>query len=272
MANSLLWWSYVKACWRSFISKITRKNITFKATAKGGSKLKNSPLRDIWLAIVMFVLLTISIAVAIWQLVDGALVFSPLLISVLWAAYAIVPPFLLLFYTVIGPGLLLQFFCRYARASRLCPRIFMQACLLLLLKRCTASRCSWNMKRAWDRLGSSLACDCVGYGAVRMLEAPAGGSNPVCKAADICNGVCGCPLQHCNACLLTLAGCRRHVPLCYSVVLALGWHLCLDCLHAACGRLTPPAKDAGSMAASGCKEQALEFESWKFLVLFSPAA
>ncbi|KAK9865087.1 hypothetical protein WJX84_007198 [Apatococcus fuscideae] len=112
VANSLLWWSYVKACWRSIISKITRKNITFKATAKGGSKLKNSPLRDIWLAIVMFILLTVSIAVAIWQLVDGALVFSPLLISVLWAAYAIVPPFLLLFYATIGPGYLLQFFCR----------------------------------------------------------------------------------------------------------------------------------------------------------------
>ena len=119
MANSLLWWSYVKACWRSFISKITRKNITFKATAKGGSKLKNSPLRDIWLAIVMFILLTVSIAVAIWQLVDGANVFSPLIISVLWAAYAVVPPFLLLFYAVIGPGYLLQFFCRYVRKQYL---------------------------------------------------------------------------------------------------------------------------------------------------------
>lgn len=123
VANSLLWWSYVKACWRSFISKITRKNITFKATAKGGSKLKNSPLRDIWLAIVMFILLTVSIAVAIWQLVDGANVFSPLIISVLWAAYAVVPPFLLLFYAVIGPGLLLQFFCRYAFDSALQPEI-----------------------------------------------------------------------------------------------------------------------------------------------------
>ena len=41
------------------------------------------------------ILLTSTIAIGIWQLVAGAKVCSPLLISVLWAVYANIPPFLL---------------------------------------------------------------------------------------------------------------------------------------------------------------------------------
>ena len=112
IANQLLWWSYVKACWRTIITKIMGSTITFKATAKGGSKMKDSALRDIWLACVAFVLLAVSIAIGIWELVDGAEIFSPLLISVLWATYNIIAPYLLIHYAIFGKGIFLHFMCR----------------------------------------------------------------------------------------------------------------------------------------------------------------
>ena len=68
---------------------------SFKATAKGKGRLQNSSAGDIWLHCVALVLLTSTIAIGIWQLVAGAKVRSPLLISVLWAVYTNIPPFLL---------------------------------------------------------------------------------------------------------------------------------------------------------------------------------
>lgn len=112
IANQLLWWSYVKACWRTIITKIMGSTITFKATAKGGSKMKDSALRDIWLACVAFILLAVSIAIGIWELVDGAQIFSPLLISVLWATYNIIAPYLLIHYALFGKGIFLHLMCR----------------------------------------------------------------------------------------------------------------------------------------------------------------
>ena len=40
--------------------------------------------------------------VAIWQLFSGVDFFSPLTISLLWAIYNAVPPFLILFYAAVG--------------------------------------------------------------------------------------------------------------------------------------------------------------------------
>lgn len=68
---------------------------SFKATAKGKGKLANSSAGDIWLHCVALILLTSTIAIGVWQLVAGAKVRSPLLISVLWAVYTNIAPFLL---------------------------------------------------------------------------------------------------------------------------------------------------------------------------------
>lgn len=43
LANQLFWWTYAKAMWRSFTSACCCSSITFKATAKGGSKVPPSP-------------------------------------------------------------------------------------------------------------------------------------------------------------------------------------------------------------------------------------
>lgn len=67
---------------------------------------------DLWLHGLAFLVLTVTIAIGIWQLIDGAAVVSPLLISILWAAYAAIPPFLLLLYSVTGHNFVMQFFCK----------------------------------------------------------------------------------------------------------------------------------------------------------------
>lgn len=40
--------------------------------------------------------------IAIWQLFAGVQFFSPLTISLLWAIYNAIPPFLILFYAAVG--------------------------------------------------------------------------------------------------------------------------------------------------------------------------
>ena len=50
----------LQACWRAFTSKICCSTITFKATAKGPGKLKDSAVRDLWLPGLCFTLLFIS--------------------------------------------------------------------------------------------------------------------------------------------------------------------------------------------------------------------
>ena len=119
LANNLLWWAYVKAAWRSLMARVffCCSQITFKATAKGKGKLAVTAFGDLWLHGTAFIVLAVTIGIAIWQLLDGAAVLSPLLISVLWAAYAAIPSFLLLLYAIFGPGLVMQYFCKYALPS-----------------------------------------------------------------------------------------------------------------------------------------------------------
>lgn len=38
---------------------------------------------------------------------------SPLAISIIWAIYNAIPPVLVLFYAVVGKGVLLQYLCRF---------------------------------------------------------------------------------------------------------------------------------------------------------------
>lgn len=116
VANNLLWWAYVKAGWRSLMARIffCCSQITFKATAKGKGKLAVTAFGDLWLHATAFFILVVSIGIGIWQLIDGAAILSPLLISVLWAAYTAAPPFLLLLYSFTGQNLVMQFFCKCA--------------------------------------------------------------------------------------------------------------------------------------------------------------
>ena len=60
VANSLMWWTYVKAFWRA-ANSICGGAIQFKTTIKGASALMNTALRDLAMPIVAFGLLASAI-------------------------------------------------------------------------------------------------------------------------------------------------------------------------------------------------------------------
>lgn len=80
----------------------------------GKGKLKNSAARDLWFHCLLTFMLVITIGVGVWQLIAGAEVISPLLISVLWATYSAIPPVLLLYYSLFGRGFLFKIVCKCA--------------------------------------------------------------------------------------------------------------------------------------------------------------
>ena len=96
---------------------------------EGKGKLKNSALRDLWFHVLLDLLLIVSIGVGIWQLIAGAPVISPLLISVLWAVHSAIPPTLLLYYALLGRGLFFQFLCKCAALSPQCCLLQQGQCL-----------------------------------------------------------------------------------------------------------------------------------------------
>ena len=83
-------------------------------SAQGKGKLAVTAFGDLWLHGLACLVLFVTIGIGIWQLIDGAAVVSPLLISILWAAYASIPPFLLLLYSVTGHNWVMQFACKCA--------------------------------------------------------------------------------------------------------------------------------------------------------------
>jgi endoglucanase len=115
-ANAILWWAYVKAAWRMLVARIffCCSRVSFKATAKGKGRLAQASIvGDVWLHAAFLLVLAVTIAVGVWQLVAGAALLSPLFISVLWAAHAAVPPFLLLAHVAAGgPGVTMHLACR----------------------------------------------------------------------------------------------------------------------------------------------------------------
>ncbi len=82
----------------------TGKKMSFKATAKGVQRVGEIAMRDIWIHGAVFILLLATLCVGLQKLLSGPTVITTLSISVVWIIYAMVPPFLLLWYTVVGRG------------------------------------------------------------------------------------------------------------------------------------------------------------------------
>lgn len=80
------------------------KKMSFKATAKGVQRVGEIAMRDIWIHGAVFILLLATLCVGLQKLLSGPTVITTLSISVVWIIYAMVPPFLLLWYTIIGRG------------------------------------------------------------------------------------------------------------------------------------------------------------------------
>ena len=67
VANSLLWWTYIKAFWRA-VNSICGQKIQFKTTLKGASMLMNTAFRDLALPGLCFFLLLASLITGIVKL------------------------------------------------------------------------------------------------------------------------------------------------------------------------------------------------------------
>ena len=52
MANNILWFTFVKACWRA-VGAACGKTITFKTTIKGANALMNSAIGDLWMPVLV---------------------------------------------------------------------------------------------------------------------------------------------------------------------------------------------------------------------------
>lgn len=111
VANNILWWTFVKACWRAAASTCGQ-TITFKTTLKGTGRLANSNLGDLWIHVISFLALLASFGFGLWKVCTGPTVITTLSISLVWTVYAMVPPYLLLHYTYIGTGTTLRLACK----------------------------------------------------------------------------------------------------------------------------------------------------------------
>jgi endoglucanase len=168
IANNILWWTFVKACFNSLLSLIPgRKKITFKTTMKGSGALAMaaSAIGDLWMPTVSFFALAASLGVGISKLAAGPSVVTTLSISVVWILYGMIPSFLLLWYTFIGRGATLAFMCRVC--------FFLSyACSLLALM------LLWAVYPAEFDYGAAAGDSLKFYGASRLGDAPADAAIP----------------------------------------------------------------------------------------------
>ncbi|CAL8466081.1 g5617 [Coccomyxa elongata] len=112
IANNILWWTFVKACTRTIYAALGLKAMNFKTTIKGAARIGQIAMGDMWVHVLSFILLVVSLGVGVHKLINGPTVITTLAISVVWIVYALIPPFLLIWYTFIGRGGTLNFWCR----------------------------------------------------------------------------------------------------------------------------------------------------------------
>ncbi len=86
--------------------------MNFKTTIKGAARIGQIAMGDMWVHVLSFILLVVSLGVGVHKLINGPTVITTLAISVVWIVYALIPPFLLIWYTFIGRGGTLNFWCR----------------------------------------------------------------------------------------------------------------------------------------------------------------
>jgi hypothetical protein len=88
------------------------KEMNFKTTIKGAARIGQIAMGDLWVHVLSFILLVVSLGVGVHKLINGPTVITTLAISVVWIVYALIPPFLLIWYTFIGRSGTLRFWCR----------------------------------------------------------------------------------------------------------------------------------------------------------------
>jgi len=105
VANSILWWAFLKAMYRATIGRWFAGTIVFKVTAKGLQKLNNLPIRDLWMATLWFLFSVVSLVFGLITYIRGEVTDTPLAISIIFICYNLIPLYLLIQYAVYrSPG------------------------------------------------------------------------------------------------------------------------------------------------------------------------
>ncbi|CAL5228455.1 g11593 [Coccomyxa viridis] len=164
VANNILWWTFVKACFNVVWGLIGGKKISFKATAKGVQRVGEIAMRDIWIHGAVFILLLATLCVGLQKLLSGPTVITTLSISVVWIIYAMVPPFLLLWYTIVGRGSTLRLWSMVTMLAT-----YASAVLALLLL--------WNVYPKDFDYGAAAGNGLLFYNANAVGQLPA--NNPI---------------------------------------------------------------------------------------------
>jgi cellulose synthase/poly-beta-1,6-N-acetylglucosamine synthase-like glycosyltransferase len=106
VANSILWWAFLKAMYRATIGRWFAGTIVFKVTAKGLQKLNNLPIRDLWMATLWFLFSIVSLVFGLITYIRGEVTDTPLAISIIFICYNLIPLYLLIQYAVYrSPGI-----------------------------------------------------------------------------------------------------------------------------------------------------------------------
>lgn len=112
VANSILWWAFLKAMYRATIGKWFAGTIVFKVTAKGLQKLNNLPIRDLWMATIWFIFSIVSLIFGLITYIRGEVTDTPLAISIIFIAYNMIPLYLLIQYACYRSPLVFNLICR----------------------------------------------------------------------------------------------------------------------------------------------------------------
>eukprot|EP00884_Botryococcus_braunii_P012540 jgi/Botrbrau1/21287/Bobra.0573s0001.1 len=113
VANSILWWTFVKACWRAAGSTLGSA-ITFKTTLKGANAFLNKSIGDLWMPVLSLLALLSAFGFGLFKVITGPTVITTLSISLVWILYNAIPPYLLLHYNFVGKGQTLRWACTLA--------------------------------------------------------------------------------------------------------------------------------------------------------------
>ena len=98
VANSILWFAFLKAMYRATVGRWLSGTIVFKVTAKGLQRLNNLPLRDVWMSSLWFIFSLISLIFGMVHYFKGGVLDTPLAISLIFMVYNLIPQYLLLQY------------------------------------------------------------------------------------------------------------------------------------------------------------------------------
>lgn len=108
LANTILFFVFFKAMANTLLAAVIGKSISFKVTAKGKGTVA-AALRQIWLHIILFLVTFITVILGLASLSTNRNL--PLVLSILWTFYNMVPFYLILHYAYIGRNTSLKWAC-----------------------------------------------------------------------------------------------------------------------------------------------------------------